>query len=378
MLSQARTREHRGASIQNAHEHPCVSVVVPARNCAHTVDASLASLAAQDFDSFEVLVVDDGSTDATAQVVGEWCRRDARFRLLAQPSASAGAARNTGMAQAQGDYLLFLDADDVFEPGLLSSLHEAACSSGAQVCMCAADCFTSSPAHPVRRWDAGPGELAPGTYRVRDIEDHLFQAATVNVWNKLFDARFVREHGLAFQDQPRYNDAYFTLMALSLATTVCKIDEVLVHYRVEAGSSLVDQAAAHPLCDVHAFDAVRAALAQEGMLAGPLKRSLDTFCISTVVWRLARFARASEQATRQLFDAFYGTYRRTWGLEGARWPYIRSVRYALEYRLMAKAGPDSLMRAARADTRTRSSGRDVIAEARFALRLLREAWRRTT
>ena len=359
--------------MQVSQQPPSVSVIVPARNCERDIERALSCLAAQDFEHFEVIVVDDGSTDATPQLAAAWCERDGRFKLVTQGHASAGAARNTGMAQARGDYLLFLDADDAFEPTMLSKLHAAAAAAEADIVMCAADCFTSDPASPVRAWDAGRGELACGIHRASDLADHLFQSATVSVWNKLFDARFVRAHGLSFQDQPRFNDAYFTLMALAHARTVCKIGDVLVHYRVDAGESLMDRAQEEPYCDIVAFDALRRDLERDGLLAGPLKRSLDTFCISTITWRLAHYARSSESATRALFDAFYGQYRSQWGLAKARWPYVRSARYSLECELMAQAGVEGLVRAAACDERTRASGRDVRAEARFVLRLAREA-----
>jgi glycosyltransferase involved in cell wall biosynthesis len=116
---------------------PAVSVVIPAYNAAGTVQQAIASVLAQTFDDFELLVVDDGSTDDTGAVVR--AINDSRIRLLTQPNGGAAAARNAGIACATGAWVAFLDADDLWlpmklgrqlarmrpEPGCLASLGAA-------------------------------------------------------------------------------------------------------------------------------------------------------------------------------------------------------------------------------------------------------------
>lgn len=96
---------------------PEVSVVIPAYNAAATVQQAIGSVLAQSFADFEILVVDDGSTDDTAAAVR--AVNDPRVRLLAQPNAGAAAARNAGIASAIGEWVAFLDADDLWLPNKL-------------------------------------------------------------------------------------------------------------------------------------------------------------------------------------------------------------------------------------------------------------------
>ena len=354
-------------------QHPIVSIVMPTYHAQATLDAALSSIAAQTFPGFELIIVDDGSGDDTVRIARAWCERDTRFRLFSQEHASAGAARNLGMGEARGDYLLFLDADDVFDRDLLSYLLAAATETGAEVVACEADCFVDDPASPVRPWGAGGSELAMGFYTAGRLRHRLYQCTTTVLWNKLFSCELVRRAGASFQDQPRFNDAFFTIVALAHARTLCKIDKVLVHYRVGAGTSLVDREADMPLCDIAALDAARAVLSAQGMLDRVLKRSFDTLCVNTITWRLAHIARASEQATRELYEAYFGSFEHSWGLSRAHWPYLRSARYALECKLMKAAGAEGLLAASAPDTRDRASKRDVLAEARFVMRLCRAA-----
>jgi glycosyltransferase involved in cell wall biosynthesis len=93
-----------------------VSIVVPAYNAAGTIGETLESILAQSHRHWEAVVVDDGSADATGEAVGRFAERDARVRLVTQSNAGEAGARNTGVAQARFDWLLFLDADDWISP----------------------------------------------------------------------------------------------------------------------------------------------------------------------------------------------------------------------------------------------------------------------
>lgn len=97
-----------------------VSVVIPARNAARFIAATLDSLQAQTVDGFEAIVIDDGSTDATAAIVQERAAADGRFRLIAGEARGVSRARNAGLAVAGGAFVLFLDADDLLVPEALA------------------------------------------------------------------------------------------------------------------------------------------------------------------------------------------------------------------------------------------------------------------
>lgn len=99
-----------------SHTQPLVSVVIAAYNATAYLGETLASVAAQRYAELEIIVVDDGSTDGTPDLVANYARSDARIRLICQANAGVGAARNTGIAAATGRYVAPLDADDLWEP----------------------------------------------------------------------------------------------------------------------------------------------------------------------------------------------------------------------------------------------------------------------
>lgn len=94
--------------------NPQVSVVIPAYNVANYIKDALYSLEKQSFKDFEALIVDDGSTDNTAEIVKTFCRRDPRFQLLSKPNGGLSSARNYGIRNARSKYIALLDGDDLY------------------------------------------------------------------------------------------------------------------------------------------------------------------------------------------------------------------------------------------------------------------------
>ena len=95
---------------------PAISVIIPAYNAEATLAQTIDSVRHQTMTDFEVLIVNDGSVDATAQIAQDYVRADARMRLLNIPNGGVSAARNLGVRRARGRYIAFLDADDLWEP----------------------------------------------------------------------------------------------------------------------------------------------------------------------------------------------------------------------------------------------------------------------
>ena len=101
---------------------PRVSIITPIYNAAAFLDETIQSVLAQDYTDWELMLVDDGSTDGSRNIAQYWCERDARMHLLCHPgnrNCGSSASRNLAIAEASGELLALLDADDVWLPGKL-------------------------------------------------------------------------------------------------------------------------------------------------------------------------------------------------------------------------------------------------------------------
>ncbi len=126
------SKMHPLAEIRTAP--PSVSVVMPCFNAARHLCASVTSALAQSFADFELIVVDDGSTDDTPAILASV--DDPRVRVHTQPNRGVCAARNAGLALARGQFVAFLDADDTWDADCLRELHAALELSGATLAYC--------------------------------------------------------------------------------------------------------------------------------------------------------------------------------------------------------------------------------------------------
>lgn len=107
-------------------ETPYISVIVPFYNIEEYVDSCLASLVSQVFQDFELVLVDDGSTDSTRKALEEWVSRDSRVRLFSKKNGGLSDARNFGISKSRGRYITFVDGDDIVSPYYLKHMADAA------------------------------------------------------------------------------------------------------------------------------------------------------------------------------------------------------------------------------------------------------------
>ncbi len=117
--------------------YPLVSVVIPAYNAERFLPSTLESALAQTYPNFEVIVVDDGSVDETANIVEYFSRKDSRISLIKKENGGVSSARNLGIRKASGQYVAFLDADDIWSCNKIAEQIAALHDDGIETCVAA-------------------------------------------------------------------------------------------------------------------------------------------------------------------------------------------------------------------------------------------------
>src|SRR4051794_35784510 len=213
---------------------PRVSVVVPIYNVEAYLRECLESLAAQTFEDLEVIMVDDGSTDGSAAIAEAFAARDARFVLVTQANGGLSAARNTGIDVATGEFLAFVDSDDVVAPNAYELLVGTLDKTGSD--------FASGNAHrlyPGRTRQVG--FLSRPMNRTR-LRTHITKQRTLltdrTAWNKLWRRSFWDEQGLRFPVGRTYEDIPVTLPLHFAARSVDVLSDVIYYWRTREGEDL--------------------------------------------------------------------------------------------------------------------------------------------
>lgn len=209
-----------------------VSVVMPVYNSGPYLRDCLDSLLSQTLEDFEVICVDDGSSDYSPDILREYAKKDPRFNILTQDHAYAGAARNLGISRAAGKYLIFLDADDIFLPQMLELSAEKAEETGADICVFPVKGFNTKTGLVYDLpTSCSPGPLQQGVFSRKDDPKHIFSFTHPAPWNKLFRREFILNNNLQFQNTRSVNDLAFVLTALACAERIVTLDRDLLRYR---------------------------------------------------------------------------------------------------------------------------------------------------
>ena len=206
---------------------PRLSVIVPVFNVERYIGACLDSLLRSGVEDFEAIVVDDGSPDASAAIAERYAVNDGRFRVVRQANGGLGSARNTGVALARGDFLAFLDSDDMVAPNGYGRLLAALERSGSDFATGNIHRFDSGGAWPaafVSRVFLAPHRRTHVTRMRWLLSDRMAQ-------NKLWRRSFWATHGLRFAEGVYHEDIPVVIPAHYLARSVDVVKEPVYLYR---------------------------------------------------------------------------------------------------------------------------------------------------
>ena len=213
---------------------PRVGVVVPIYNVEPYLQECLASIARQSLQDLHVVLVDDGSTDASAELAQRFVDDDPRFQLIRQPNGGLGHARNVGAAEARGEFLAFVDSDDVLPDHALELLVGTLQRTGSDIASGNVQLLTGGELvqSPMHRRPMGTTRL-----RTHITRDHLLMYDRLAP-NKVFRRSFWDEHEFRFPEGVLYEDIPVTLPAHFLASAVDVLSEPVYYWRQRTGEEL--------------------------------------------------------------------------------------------------------------------------------------------
>lgn len=203
-----------------------ITVIIPVFNVAQYLRRCVDSVLIQSYKDFELILVDDGSTDGSGDMCDEFAKSDSRVHVIHQPNAGVSAARNRGIEAACAEYLSFVDADDWVEPTFLHAFAEEV-KKHPNV-----DCVVQGFYN-----HEGQGITYPEAFynTAEELCSHLFELEQRQligyVWNKLFRTALIHEHHLRFDAEiPIGEDGVFAMTVLSHATSLATTSNAAYYY----------------------------------------------------------------------------------------------------------------------------------------------------
>ena len=232
---------------------PKVSVLVPICNVERYLEECLDSLVAQSFTDFEVLCINDGSTDGSLAIIHRYMEADARFRVIDKPNSGYGASMNMGLANAIGEYIAILESDDFFEPNALELLVDAAERNQSDVVKADFYLYWSTPQERDELFRIVDEQEVGRT--MRPIDDLAIFFRKPSIWSALYRSSFLRDNGIDFLETPgaSYQDAGFNFKVWASAARATFIADPILHYRQDNEKSSVNSSAkVYCVCDEYA------------------------------------------------------------------------------------------------------------------------------
>ncbi len=265
------------------------SIVIPVYNVEKYLSKCLDSLLMQTYHDFEIILVDDGSPDESGKICDTYSERDARVRVIHQENQGAGPARNAGIKAANGEYIMFTDADDWAEPQMLEK----------SVCTMEEDnCDLLMFANRAVRFNKdetkviSTDEWIPKAAKYNTAEEcheifsHLYFKTSFNTpWNKMYRMDIIKEYDIKFPSLRRSQDSVFNMEYYKHISSLSIIEDVLYNFRLNSDEKIWKKFPKDIfLCDSYCDEYIVSMLSEWGKYEGKTKEMIDDKFINMIYW----------------------------------------------------------------------------------------------
>ena len=220
-------------------ENVKVSIIIPVYNPGELFNRCLDSASNQTLRDIEIICIDDGSSDGSLDTLNQYALDDSRFKVFTQSNSGAGNARNKGLEYANGEYIVFLDADDFIELDMCESLYNHAKSMDSDLILFDNRWYLEDNAtRDFIHFDSFDEDYEKFVFDYHFIHDKVFSGFFGVIWTKFYKRTFLKDNVISFPSHKLYNDFEFHLKAVLLAKKIAYYPKIFYHYNKSGHSSL--------------------------------------------------------------------------------------------------------------------------------------------
>lgn len=208
-----------------------ISVIVPVYNTEKTLKRCIASLLKQNVENYEIIMIDDGSTDSSPQICDMLAKKyEHKIRIIHKTNGGLGSARNCGIENALGKYICFVDSDDWVEPEYLKLLYDNLNESSADMCICGYNYISKKHIEKIE-----PNNTC---LKQEDILEQISQGNSILnfAWNKLYKLKIIRDNNLKYSNRHCAEDLLFNIGYYRYVNEIKIIENPLYNYWVNIES----------------------------------------------------------------------------------------------------------------------------------------------
>lgn len=221
------------------------SIIIPVYNVEKYLAESLNSIRNQTFGDFEVICVNDGSTDNSLDILQEYAKKDNRFRIYSQENQGQGKARNFAIDNSKGKYIIFVDPDDFIDADALEIINQKFNETNADVIQLDFKTFLDG-SHEEKTWNFSKRikkhfncTLHDGSiYRWNEIRGSNFIDMSMSTWDKAYKSSFIKNNDIKFAPIRFGEDHLFSIGATILAEKILYLQKAFYHYRTRPDSTV--------------------------------------------------------------------------------------------------------------------------------------------
>ena len=281
-------------------DNPLVSVVIPCFNCAEYINETLESLVEQDEQNFEVICVNDGSTDATEEIIKEWINtKRLNIKLVSQENSGVSVARNRGIKESKGLYIVFLDSDDMLHEAFISGLLQGKEKYNADTAFCSLS----------RNLEDLSGQVDIEHDFIKQTQEEamnilLYQMGKTSFANFLYEKSVLQQYDIWFDVNTKYGeDREFNWKYLAHCKSAAYCEKPLYYYRVNTESATKKKASWNKTDLLSAVKRIEDYLHENNC---SFSKEFDSYMYARAMWAVAKTFAVSDD--KEYYDKLIKEY----------------------------------------------------------------------